>query len=296
MDSGVVYVFERPAGGWSDAQESAQLGGAPAGSLLGASLAMTPSGDLIFAGAHGYDGAGTDRGAILIYTRPGSAWTGSPAPTAMLSGMVDNQNLGSSIAISSDGSTLATGAYSFDGPLYNDQGAVYVFLRPGGGWVNTSVYQARLVASNPNDVDYLGYQVAISGDGSIIAAGVPFQETGGLNRGAVYVYQRPGGGWLNGTEIRRLHATSPIDQDALGAAIALSQNGDILAAGCNACGQDIEGYLYLWNKDASGWANTGPGPGTTFTTAEEDSNQGYAVAISGDGGGKPPGGGRLSGD
>ena len=76
------------------------------------------------------------------------------------------------------------------------QGAVYVFSRPAGGWASGPRPQhqsAELTASNGGQSDYLGYSVAISSDGSTILAGAPFAAVASLGgQGAAYVFTQAG--------------------------------------------------------------------------------------------------------
>ncbi|PJB64894.1 MAG: hypothetical protein CO094_11335, partial [Anaerolineae bacterium CG_4_9_14_3_um_filter_57_17] len=82
-------------------------------------------------------------------------------------GAVSDQ-LGYTVAISGDGNTLVVGAPWGDGAIAN-QGAAYVFTKPGGGWGTTSTYTAKLTNSeNGQAYDWFGSSVAISADGNTI--------------------------------------------------------------------------------------------------------------------------------
>src|SRR4051812_17326088 len=82
---------------------------------------------------------------------------------------------GHAVALSGDGNTLAVGAPSEssaakgingnqnDTSLYG-AGAVYVFVRTGGQWVQ----QAYIKASNPGQGDKFGYMVSLSQDGNTL--------------------------------------------------------------------------------------------------------------------------------
>src|SRR5262245_48404556 len=67
--------------------------------------------------------------------------------------------LGFSIAM--DGDTVVVGARGDDVDGKVDQGAVYVFVRPEGGW-GDAVETARLMASDGAANDQFGVSVAIS--------------------------------------------------------------------------------------------------------------------------------------
>ena len=107
---------------------------------------------------------------------------------------------GDSVAVSGD--VIVVGAPGATVGDQDSQGAVYVFVRPAGGWVSATE-AARFTASDGIRNDNLGTSVAISGD--TIVAGAP--SIGGDDPGAVYVFVKPGGGWANGTETAKLTAS-----------------------------------------------------------------------------------------
>jgi hypothetical protein len=118
-----------------------------------------------------------------------------------------SNGFGHSVALSADGTTLAVGAVGeasqatgIGGNQANNSalyaGAVYVFVRSGGLWVQ----EAYVKASNTGVDDTFGFSVALSADGTTLAVGAveeDSQATGiGGNQtdnsasgaGAVYVY------------------------------------------------------------------------------------------------------------
>ena len=99
-------------------------------------------------------------------------------------------DLGASVAVS--GNTIVAGTpYHTVGGTQN-QGAVYVFTEPSGGW-STATQTAELTASDGSENDYLGWSVAVSSD--TIVAGAINYNGGQPGQGAVYVFSEPGGGW-----------------------------------------------------------------------------------------------------
>jgi hypothetical protein len=124
-----------------------------------------------------------------VYTKPVSGWTTTNAPAAKLTAAAgaDNDNLGLVVAISNDGNTVVAAApNNAVGGTWH--GAAYVFTK-GANWADNSVPTATLTTAagvNGN----LGYAVAISSDGGSVVAGAPNNDTGGSNRGVVYVFTR----------------------------------------------------------------------------------------------------------
>jgi hypothetical protein len=102
---------------------------------------------------------------------------------------------GSSAAIS--GNTMIIGGVGADGAV-TDTGAAYIFERSGNGWVQT----ATLLANDGNTFDDFGSNVAISGDTAIVAA-EGHTHPGSFRRGgAVFVFQRINGTWVQQVELR----------------------------------------------------------------------------------------------
>jgi hypothetical protein len=153
------------------------------------------------------------------------------------------------MALSADGTTLAIGAFGedsngvgIDPDAQADNsvaasGAVYVFVRSGATWVQ----QAYLKASNAEADDEFGLNVALSADGSTLAVGARGEDSSGTgvnsamqaddsaeSSGAVYVFTRSGNGWSQQAYIK---ASNTDAGDMFGTALALSGDGDTLAAG-----------------------------------------------------------------
>jgi hypothetical protein len=101
---------------------------------------------------------------------------------------------GGAVSVSADGSTIVAGAElaTMDGIQF--QGAVYVFSEPPGGWAAGSSEPTKLTASDGALDASLGSSVAVSADGSTIAAGAEQATVNGHRQGAVYVITKPQGG------------------------------------------------------------------------------------------------------
>ncbi len=193
---------------------------------------------------------------------------------------VSRDYLGQSVAISADGSTVVAGAYSADlGAAAEDAGALYVFLK-GAGWA-TGTQVAKLTASDYTAYNYLGYSVAISGDGNTIAAGAPGVSS---SRGTVYVFEK-GAGWASRNENARLIASDRVASDALGHSVAISANGSTIAAGANTAhiGANADaGALYVFEK-GGGWTSGTQTAKLTASDGAANAYLGFSVAISADG-------------
>ncbi|HWO26664.1 MAG TPA: FG-GAP repeat protein [Kofleriaceae bacterium] len=156
-------------------------------------------------------------------------------------------DFGHSVALSADGSTLAVGAFQEHlaalgaGGSQADEsaltgGAVYVFRRRGKTWIE----QAYLKASNTEPVDFFGYSVALSADGSTLAVGALGEDSAAIgiggdqndnsanSSGAAYVFSRRGGTWSQEAYVK---ASNTGEGDSFGWSIALSGDGATLAVG-----------------------------------------------------------------
>ena len=68
-----------------------------------------------------------------------------------------------------------------------------MFVQPAGGWVTSSVFDAKLTASDGAANDLFGWSVAVDAD-TIVASALADQH-GAVNQGSAYVFVRPLSGW-----------------------------------------------------------------------------------------------------
>jgi hypothetical protein len=250
----------------SNAEQSDHFGASVALSRDGNTLAATAHWESSAAtGVNGnqHDNSIRQAGAVYVFTRTGTTWTQQAYVKASNTGRPgvgdvpgDGDQFGYSVALSGDGDTLAVGAISEDsaaqqidppsrgaGGTSADQeddsqqsaGAVYVYARSGGTWTQ----QAYVKGSHLETGDMFGFAVALSFDGNTLVASA-FDERGSSrvingphdNRangsGALYVFVRQAGRWTQQAYIKgsRTEAT-----DQLGYAVAISDDGNTIAAG-----------------------------------------------------------------
>ena len=103
----------------------------------------------------------------------------------------------SAYRVSGDGSTIVTQSAGLA-----SMGAVYVYVRPGGGWSNMT-QTARLTASDGAGNDNLGVSVSVSADGSIVAAGAYLATVAGKANAEGHVCVCPSLRWMGQTGPRR---------------------------------------------------------------------------------------------
>ncbi len=287
---GAAYVFTKPSGGWSSTTETAKLtasdGGA--GDALGISVAMSSDGSTVAAGAyHAAVGANQYVGAAYVFTKPSGGWSSeSEAAKLSASDGAGGDGLGFSVALSSDGSTVVAGAPDATVNSNSQQGAAYVFVKPGGGW-SSSTQTAKLTASDGAASDTFGYSVAASSNGSTIAVGAPNATIGGnASQGAAYVFVKPGGGWSSSTETAKLTASDGAAGDHLGYSVTVASDGSEVVAGAPYAevGPDAyQGAVYVFDVPSGGWSSTTETTKLTASDGNAYDSLGWSVSMSSDG-------------
>jgi FG-GAP repeat len=239
-------------------------------------------------------------GAVYVFQIPAAGWA-SATQTAELtdSTLGGNEELGFSVAISSDGDTIVAGAPAgSEAPPQEHvnpcpttpctQGTVDVFTTTTGNWTSTSTPNARLTVAPASESTLggeLGWSVAISG--TTIVAGAPYDGASNSSTGLAYVFNEPGGGWSGPqTEADAVLTASPLSttasgEDQFGLSVGISSNTIVVGAPAWAgASEQDQGAAYVF---------TGPWSGTQTQTAEllasdpsADNDQlGTSVAVSG---------------
>ncbi len=291
---GIVYVFVRPAGGWANGTQAAELTASDgqAGDYLGTDaggVAVSADGSTVVAAAP-YATIGTQegQGAAYVFLRPGAIWA-SIHETAKLTASdgLAGDNLGC-VTVSGDGSTIVGGAFDATVGANSFQGAAYLFQRSPTGWM-TGVQKAKLTAADGAKDNGFGGNVAVSADGATLAVGASGATIGGRRaQGAVYVFAMPAGGWASGSgaQVAKLTATDGEVDYGLGDMTALSGDGSTVVAGANGTtilGHTLQGAAYVFVKPASGWTDATQTAELTESDGAAHDEFGYSVAIDGDG-------------
>ncbi len=207
------------------------------GDAFGWSIALSDDGNTLAVGAPFEDSStagnpasngATDSGAVYIFAKSGNGWIQQTYLKAQT--VVAGANFGGSVALSSNGNTLAVGA-----ALENSSaGGAYVFTRNNGTWSQPT----RIQASNSYANAYFGWSITLSDDGTTLAVGSPGESSSvsnvaannhaASNAGAVYTYRYNAGSWGNQGYLK---AGTIAADDHFGAAVALSGSGATLAVG-----------------------------------------------------------------
>ena len=265
---GAVYVFTRPAGGWTSETHAAVLT-ASDGAAIGSSVAI--SGRAIVASA-------APAGEVYVFTRPPTGWaSGTEAARLVPSDGDPGGQFGDSVAVA--GSTVVVGAPSFPYPAPASRGAVYVYTQPAGGWSDTVHEVARLTTGHQaTPGDLLGLGVAISGS-TIVASALGADVGAHRQAGAVYVFQEPSRGWSSETPTAKLYVSDATADYPLGPAVAVS--GETVAVGRQVIpdANHNAGAVYVYVRPRTGWPATMRA--TAKLTAPATSGLGQSIAVSG---------------
>ena len=270
---GHVYVFTRPAEGWSKGSGTMATLTTTNETVRGFGESVAISGEAVVAGARSSNiGLHSNQGELLVYAKPSGGWKSMTAETAVLTASdgAENDALGMAVAI--DGETIVGSA-----PMHKPDGAVYVFLRPSGGWVS-GTQTAKLSTTGGSEV-YLGNQrTALAISGSTIVAGASSAEVGtNKGQGIVYVFSEPSGGWKDtSTETAQLTASGGELDDYLGRSVAVY--GNTIVAGATEANNHAQGAAFVYTEPVSGWAGTTEAQKLTASDATNGAQFGSAVA------------------
>jgi hypothetical protein len=234
----------------------------------GWSVALSSDGTTLAISAPRNDGGGHNAvGHVRVYT-----WDGDTDAWVQQGGDIDGEAAGDqsgwSVALSADGNTLAIGAPFND----NIAGHVRVYIWDG----DTDVWvQQGVDIDGEAAFDWSGFAVALSGDGTTLAIGAPFNDNS-AGHVRVYIWDGVIEAWVQ--------QGGDIDGEAAfdwsGYAVAMSSDGTTLAIGApfndNSAGHV---RVYIWDGDTDAWVQQG---GDIDGEAAFDES-GYAVAMSSDG-------------
>ena len=242
--SGAAYIFVRSGTSWSQ-QAKLVASNAEAYDKFGNSTSISGDGSYFITGAPGEDTTASGSGAAYVFVRSGTSWSQQQMLKASDAGA--NHNFGYSTYMSTDGTYAIVGAYDGDNPSSN--GKAYIFTRSGTSWSQ----QAKIVASDGSAGDKFGYTVAINSDGTYAVVGTPYQDTGGTDTGAAYIYARSGSSWSQQAKIQSSDVQA---DDGFGWSVSISGDGGHVMVGAlkeDTTASDA-GSAYIFKRSGSSWS------------------------------------------
>jgi hypothetical protein len=258
QEQGATYHFERRNGVWSQQRKLTATDG-NANEHLGSAIAV--AGNVFVVGVWEANvGGNAEQGAAYIFECGRTA----QQPVAASDGAAFDR-FGSAVAVSGD--TVVVGVPSKIEPGSASQGAAYVFVRFGAGWIQ----QAKLKATPARNGAEFGHAVDISGDTIVVGA---WKESVAPNdtQGAAYVFVRNGTQW---TQQARLLASDGLFDDQFGSSVAIDGNSIAIGAPLDDTGGNAnQGSVYVFTRNGATWTEQ-----TRFSSSNGAVNDNFGNAV-----------------
>ena len=250
MDSGAVYVFERIDESYTQT-DIIYAPDAAASDTFGYSVDISDDGTVAVIGSIKDDGISGGSllglaGSVYLFVFENDSWTYKQNFT-LGEAAEDEDQLGESVAISSEGSTIAFAATHKINSGW-DYGCVYVYTTDD----NWNSYSGGLLnRAETLDFGFLGTSLDINCSGSRIIAGAPMDEM--VNCGSVIVFDTTDN-WSTFTETSIQSADYAED---FGTSVSCSEDGKTLCIGAP-CDEDADsnansGSAFIYKEVEGSW-------------------------------------------
>jgi hypothetical protein len=261
---GGVWIFTRNGSTWTQ-QGSKLVGtGAVGSAKQGFSVAISADGNTVAVGGN-LDNL--SNGAVWVFVRTGSSWS-QQGGKIVGSGNTGFAQQGSSISISADGNTIASGGIADD----NFAGATWIFVRSGGSWFQQGV---KLIGTGAVGKARQGCSVALSSDAKYLISG---GYNHNFRQGSAWVFTRSGNDWSQQAQVSGTGGTAAPYQ---GYSVGISSDGTTAIAGGPNNSSSLTGAVWIFTRTGSAWSQQGSK--LTGTGGAGSSRQGGSVALSADG-------------
>jgi hypothetical protein len=265
-DAGHVRIYKYASGVW--AQLGGDIDGEESIDESGASVSLSADGTIVAIGAPFNNGNDWLNGQVRVYKYAAGAWT---QLGNNINGKNEDDEFGTSVSMSADGSIVAIGAPGNNGNGI-DAGHVRIFNYISGSWT-----QLGSDINGEASEDESGTSVSISADGSIVAIGAPVNSDNGLYSGHVRIFKYTSGNWkqlgadLNGEAV----------DDESGTSVSISADGTMVAIGApfNSEKGTLFGHVRIFKYNGGAWTKWG----YDINGEAEDNVSGYSVSMSADG-------------
>jgi FG-GAP-like repeat len=203
---------------------------------------------------------------LIFSSNPAQADFLQQGPKLVGGGSTGTPGEGFSVAVSGDGNTAIIGGPGDNG----DAGAAWVFTRSGSTWMQ----QGKLFGAGAVGNAGQGRSVSLSADGNTAIIGGK-DDNGG--DGAAWVFTRSGSTWMPQGKLFGAGATGTAQQ---GWSVALSADGNTAIIG-GLVDNGEAGAAWVFTRSGSSWMPQGGK--LVGSGASGSAQQGYSVALSGDG-------------
>ncbi len=278
VDAGAVMIYQRDLNditSWSyvttvyasDGQQDDNFG-----------MSVALSDDVLVVGAP-YESFGSiESGAVYIYQQRNGG-SNSWGQTLKLKAP-DHEaydNFGWSVGVWGD--VVAVGAPRSNDGSSADTGSVYVFHRMNGG-ADTWGQMQKLTAADAEGGDLLGSSVSVWGD--VIVAGASHSDSGAVDSGAAYIFQRMQDGTDTWGQVQKLIASDAEETDHFGSSVSVWGDTAVIGAPAeDSLGADA-GAAYVFQRTQGGADQWGEVQKLLPSSISDGDSFGSSTAISGD--------------
>ncbi len=265
---GHVRVFQNISDVWT--QIGDDIVGEAALDESGRAVSLNSDGTIVAIGAPYNSDPEYHKGHVRIYEYSGGNWVQVGSD---INGGWVNDEFGSSVSLSSDGTIVAIGAPVRADYYTGDRiGYTNVYKNIAGVWTLVGD-----TIKGEAEVDHCGGAVSLSSDGSIVAIGATGNDGNGNMSGHVRVFQNISDVWTQiGDDI-----DGEAETDYSGSSVSLSSDGSVVAIG--AFGNDgngsTSGHVRIYQNVAGTWTQVG----TDIDGEAANDYSGTSVGINSDG-------------
>jgi Flp pilus assembly pilin Flp len=263
IDAGHVRVYKNVSNTWT--QIGTDINGEAANDFFGSIVSLSSDGNTVAIGGQLNDGSAAEAGHVRVYKNISNTWTQIGAD---INGEAADDQSGSSVSLSGDGTTVAIGATLNNGSG-NNAGHVRVYKNISGIWT-----QIGADIDGEAAFDNSGWSVSLSGDGTTVAIGARLNNIN--DAGHVRVYKNISNTWTQiGSDI-----DGEAGNDNSGISVSLSSDGTIVAIGAsnNDGGGTNAGHVRIYKNVSNTWTQIG-----TDINGEAFNDNSGLVSLSSDG-------------
>ena len=181
---------------------------------FGSDISLSADGNMLACSATGH--VTHAEGYVKIFEYINNDWV----ETGIINEVLDSELIGYKVILTPNGNTIALSTYNSELGSYTGQ--VRVYEKVANNWV-----QKGSGFSGLEEGDFLGEEISISDDGTILAIGAPRHDFEGSNMGYINLYKYENDDWvLFGEQLRGNN-----NNDSVGRNFTLSPDGTRLAVG-----------------------------------------------------------------
>ncbi|GGG36974.1 T9SS type A sorting domain-containing protein [Bizionia arctica] len=271
FSSGHVRVYEYNSVTTTWTQLGEDIDGERSGDRSGRKVSLSSDGSIVAISALANNENGSGSGHVRVYKNQGGSWTQIGQD---IDGEAINNQMGSGLSLSSDGTILAVGAIGIEG----NPGQIRIHEYDAVSEVWNQIGADIIPEDTGDEFDEYGDSVSLSSDGSIVAIGTPDNDGNGINSGHVRVYVNQASSWTQiGDDI-----DGEAEGDLSGNSVSLSSDGTIIAIGAefnNGVNGLNSGHVRVYKNQDGSWTQIG----NDMDGEDAQDLSGYSVSISSDG-------------